>query len=96
MPHAGEHPHNQHIENPAEFAHPVAAQGDIHIVTEPGAQAHMPAAPEFCDRLGQVGVIEVFDKVETEHLAQADGHIGIAGEVKINMQGEGDAVDPVE
>ena len=53
MPEAGEHPHYQGVKQPSCFADPVAAQRNIHIVTEPGAQANMPAAPEFGNGLGK-------------------------------------------
>ena len=47
----------------------------------------MPPPPELADRLGQIGVVEVFREVEAEHLAQPDGHIGIAGKVVVDLQG---------
>ena len=37
VPEARQHPDHQGIEQPAVFTDPVAAQGNIHIVTEPAA-----------------------------------------------------------
>ncbi len=47
----------------------------------------MPAAPEFRDGSGNVRIVEVFQELEAEHFAQADGHVGVAGEVKQDLQG---------
>ena len=56
----------------------------------------MPPAPEFRNRLGQVGIVEVLDKMETENPAQADGHVGISGKIKIDVEHKGHRVQPVE
>ena len=56
----------------------------------------MPAAPELGDGLGQVGVVKVLNEFEAHDPAEADGHIGIAGEVKVDVQGKGDGVHPEE
>ena len=54
----------------------------------------MPAAPELRGGLGNVGIVEVFRQAEAEDPAQADGHIRIAGEVEIQLEGVGDAAQP--
>ena len=38
---------------------------------------------------GQVGVVKVLQKVKAEHPPQTDGHVAVAGEVKIDLQGIG-------
>ena len=47
----------------------------------------MPSAPEFRDACGYVRIVEIFEKMEAEHTAKADGHIGIAREIVINLKG---------
>ena len=54
----------------------------------------MPAAPEIRDAVRQIGVAEVFGKLEAQHPPQADGHIRIAGEIEIDLEGEGDGPQP--
>ena len=56
----------------------------------------MPPPPEFRDAFRKVGIVEVFNKVEPEDPPQPDGHIGIAGEIEIDLQRKGDGVHPAE
>ena len=56
----------------------------------------MPPPPEFGDGPGDVGVIEVLQEVEAEHLAKADGHVGVAGEIVVDLQGVAQGAQPGE
>ena len=49
----------------------------------------MPAPPELGDALGDVGVVKVLQKVEPEHAAQANGHVRIGREIKVDLEGMG-------
>ena len=49
----------------------------------------MPAPPELGHALGDIGVIEVDAELEAQHPAQAAGHVGVTGEVEVNLQGVG-------
>ena len=86
MPEAGQAPHNQKIENLTGQSLPVASQGDIHILPEPGGKGDVPPAPEFRNAGTDVGIVEVFQKLEAKHPPQASCHIGITGKVKVNLQ----------
>ena len=66
---------------------PVAPQGDVQIVPEPGAEGDVPPPPELLDGLGGVGQVEVLQKPEAEQPAQADGHVAVSAEVKVDLQG---------
>src|SRR5690348_10379147 len=50
--------------------------------------------PEFLDRRSYVWVIEVFEELETQHPAKADGHVGVAGEVEVDLQRITNDADP--
>ena len=54
----------------------------------------MPAAPEIGHGGGDVGILKVLGQPEAQHLAQADGHPGIAAEIKIELQGKGQQRHP--
>ena len=54
----------------------------------------MPAAPEFGYIAGNVRVVEILPKVETKHLPQSNGHIRVAGEVKIYLECVGNSPQP--
>ena len=47
----------------------------------------MPASPEFRNRAGNVRITEVLLESKPEHPTQADRHIGISGEIEINLEG---------
>src|SRR5207248_3280589 len=53
---------------------------------KPRRQRDVPAPPELLDRLRDVGPLEVLREAETEHPAEADGHVGISGEVEIDLK----------
>ena len=56
----------------------------------------MPAAPEFPDGLGHIGVVKVLNEVEPKDLAKTNGHIAVTGEIEVNVQHEGNGVHPVK
>ena len=56
----------------------------------------MPPSPEFRDGFGAVGVAKVLREGEAQDFSKADGHVAVPGEVKIDVQGEGQGVDPVK
>ncbi len=64
-----------------------AAQGDVHIVPEPGGEGDVPSAPELGDVAAEVGNVEVLHRPDAEQLARADGHVRVAGEVAVNLYG---------
>ena len=86
VPQARQAPYHQQVQHPASQPHPAAAQGDIHIVPEPGAQGDVPAPPELRETAGHKGIAEVLGKAEAHDPAQADGHVAVAGEVEVHME----------
>ena len=95
VPQARERPDHQDVQHPPAPPDPVAAQRDVDIVPEPGGQADVPAPPELGDGAREVGIVEVLQKVEPKDPAQADGHVRVAGEVEINLQGIAHRPQPV-
>ena len=94
MPEAGKAPYNQKVQNLPGQALPVTAQGNIHIFPEPGGKRNVPPAPEFGYAGTDVGVVEVFQEFKAEHPPQASCHVGIAGKVKVDLQGVGQDAHP--
>ena len=47
----------------------------------------MPAPPKIGNTFSCIGVVKIFRKSKAKHFAQANGHIGIAAKIKINLQG---------
>ena len=54
----------------------------------------MPAAPEFCDAAGNVGIVEILQIPQTQHIAHADSHVGISGKIQIDLQTVGNHTQP--
>ena len=59
VPYAGEQPHNEEIPVGPPRALPASAQGDVHIVPEPGGQGDVPPPPELRHRTGEIGVVKI-------------------------------------
>src|SRR5690606_5023670 len=55
-------------------------------VPEPGRQRYMPSAPELRDVARLVGRIKVLRKPETKQQRQSNRHIGVPGEITIDLQ----------
>ena len=70
----------------AEGAVAVAAEGYVEVVFEPVGERHVPAFPEACGVGGLVGRVEVGGQVEAHHHGYADGDVGVAREVGIDLQ----------
>ena len=96
MPKARQHPDDEYVEKPAGFGYTVAAERNIHIIPEPRAKRHMPAAPKFRNAPRNVRVIEVFEEIKAEDFAESDRHIAVTREVEINVQRKRNRVKPKE
>ena len=94
VPDAGGQEDHEKIEKVAPFGNPVSAQRNIQIFLEPGGERNMPSAPEFSNGMGDVGIIEIFQKTEPENRAQPDRHVGISGKIIVNLEGIGQCADP--
>ena len=49
----------------------------------------MPPAPELRDRAGEEGRAEILHQPEAHHPGRAHRHVGVAGEVTVELDGEG-------
>ena len=87
VPQPGEQPHSRQVEDVPNGGAAASSQGDIDVIPEPGGQGDVPPPPELGDRLGDIGVVEVFQEMKAKHPPQADGHVGIGGEVEVNLEG---------
>ena len=56
----------------------------------------MPSPPELPDRSRDVGIVEVLEYPESEQAHQAERHVGIAGEVEIDLERITDQAQPGE
>ena len=86
----GENEGNQSdMDNPKEGAESsiaVAAKGYIEVILEPSGERHMPTPPEILWIGGFVGRVEVLRQEKSHEHGYANGDIGVAGEVGIDLQ----------
>lgn len=68
----------------------IASEGDIEIGLQPARKGDVPAFPEVATVLCLVGRIEVGWQMEAHEQGEADGNIGVAGEIGIDLQGVGE------
>src|SRR5687768_3965645 len=47
----------------------------------------MPSTPELGDVRGAVRHFEILRELEAQHASDADGHIGVSGEITVNLHG---------
>ena len=94
MPQPGQPPYNDKVEDLTGQPAAVAAQRDVHILPEPGAQRDMPPPPVFGNAAGKIRVVEIFQEFKAQHPSQADGHIGVAGKIKVDLKGKGNSAQP--
>ena len=94
VPDSGEQPYYKKVENFPRRGAAVAAERDVYIVPKPCGKGDVPASPEIGDGTGNIRVTEIFFKMKSEHFSETDCHIGIAGKVKINLEGICDGSEP--
>ena len=86
MPETRQEPNGKQIENMAQLAHAVSAQGYVDVIAEEGGQGDVPTPPEIRHRIRSVGIREILAVVEAHHEAHADGHIRVGREIQIDLQ----------
>ncbi len=89
VPCAGGHEGDHGGQNQHRHTVAAAAQGDVDVVPQKAGKAHMPAPPELADAPGEIGAQEVFLHPYSQQVGHADGHLGVAGKVKVQVQGVG-------
>ena len=94
MPQAAQQHRQQQVEARARGAAPVAAERHVEVVAQPAREGHVPAAPELRRVARQVGLAEVGRQLEAEQAGHAARHVGVAGEVEVDLERE--AVDGEE
>jgi len=94
MPEPAQYTNNRHVKAGSRSPPAVAAEGNIEVIPEPAAQCHVPAAPKIRDAYGRIGAVEIFGKCKSKQQAQSDSHVGIRGEIEINLKGIGNRAEP--
>ena len=94
VPETAQEEHRDQIAVPARRADAIAAERDVEVIAEPRRQRDVPPAPELLDAVGDVRPAEIFREAEAEHPSEADRHVGVAGEIEIDLQRVADNAEP--
>ena len=94
MPEAAKQHGDRQIDVAQRRAVAVAAERDVEIVAQELRQRHVPAPPEIDDRDRLVGRVEIQRQENAEHQRDADRHVGIAGEIEIELERVSQHADP--
>ncbi len=70
----------------ASRAAAVAAERDVEVVAQEARQGHVPAPPEVAEAGRPVGAVEVLREDEAHQQRQPDRHVGVAGEVAVDLR----------
>src|SRR5256885_5894224 len=82
--------HGEHqVDVGADISETIAAERDVKIVAQPGAQTDVPSSPEILKTFGEIRLAEVNHEVEAEKLSAAPGNTAVAAEITIDLPGEG-------
>lgn len=87
MPHATEQKNDHGIPAFPEGAAPVAAKRDINIVLQKAAKGNMPPSPEFRNGSSLIRRSKILRQVYSEDGSTANGDIGIACKITIDLHG---------
>ena len=94
MPEAAQHHGDQQIHVASRTAVSVAPERHIEIVAQEARQCDVPAVPEVDDAFGPVRRREVDRQANTEQQASTDGHVGVTGEVEVELRRVGQCCAP--
>ena len=68
--------------------------GVVEVERDVAGEGHVPALPVLGDAGGFVGRVEVEREADGEDAGQAEGHVGVAGEVEVELHGVDDEAGP--
>ncbi len=75
-------------------AAPGQGQRHVDVVAKVSRQRHVPKVPELDDAGGLVGGGEVQGQIDPEHQGQPHRHVGIRGEIEVELEGVAKGTHP--
>ena len=79
--------HHGQVESPHAEVAELEVQGGEYIIGQPTGQRDVPPLPVLSDVDSEERQAEVFQTLDAQYPAHADGHVGIAGEVGVQLEG---------
>ena len=89
MPQTAAQKYDHDVQVGSQDTSAAAAQRDVYVSGEEPCQCFVPAVPKFRNGQCFVGGIKINGQIDVHHGTDADGHIAVSAEVKINLDGVG-------
>ncbi len=86
VPQSAEYHREHQVQISAKRAVPVAAERDVKVVPQEPRERHVPPPPEIGDARCEVWSVEVLRPAVTEQEADSARHVGMRGEVEVDLQ----------
>ena len=90
VPQAADQKGQKQIQISTDSTLAVSTQRAVDIGAQRPAEGDVPPAPEYGNALRAVRRPEILGDIDVEHLSQTNGHVRIAAEIKINLEGIGE------
>src|SRR5436309_16076605 len=82
-------PHREHqVDVGPDFSQAIAAERDVKVIAQPGAQADVPPAPEILKAFCQIRLSKIDHEVETEKLRATAGNAAVTAKVSVYLPRE--------
>ena len=94
VPQAAQQHRDQKIDVAPSRSLSIAAERDVKIIAQEPRQRHVPAPPEIDQRKRFIRRVEIERETHADHQRQADRHVGVAGEIVIELEREAASPDP--
>src|SRR5207342_297096 len=72
----------------------VAAEWDVKVIAQEPGERDVPAPPEVGDVPCLIGRVEIHGQADAEETREADGHVRVTGEIKVELQRVGQHAKP--
>src|SRR4051812_48695885 len=90
MPQPAKQKTDPKVEVVSRSRYTISAERKVDVFPDPGGERNMPSSPEIGEAGGEVRITEVFHQPKTQHACHANGHVRVAGEIKIDLESEAD------
>src|SRR3954463_5509617 len=94
MPQASEEHRDHDVAINKPGPSPVSTERDVKIIAQPARETDVPPMPEVRNVRGKIGKPEIDRELVTEKPGRGDGHVGVAGEIAIDLDRVKEDRDP--
>ncbi len=86
VPQAAEQHRDHEVAVLPESPAAIASERNVQVIAQPERERHVPAPPEVARIGGLVRAVKILGKANGKEMAEANGHVGVAGEIKVDAE----------